>query len=132
MIEPHRNGWPRYYMLVGHTPIAVDMMTWAKAIEERRKSMRDKQEDPWRVALTEINDKCYVSTVFIGLDHTWRHGDPLLFETMTFGGPLDQDQERYSTWEQAERGHAEVVTQARKACAQVDAIAKNAGADEQR
>jgi hypothetical protein len=122
-------SWPQYYRLVGHTPIAVDFLTWAEAMEKRCRSMRDKREDPWRVGRTEINDKCYVSTVFIGLDHNWDGGDPLLFETMIFGGPLDQYQERYSTWEQAERGHEEAVTEARKVCAQVNAIAKNAGAE---
>jgi hypothetical protein len=46
-----------------------------------------------------------VSTVFLGIDHAWE-GPPLLFETMVFGGPLDEEMERYSTWEEAERGHA--------------------------
>jgi hypothetical protein len=68
----------------------------------------------------------------MGLDHQWRDGDPLLFETMIFGGPLDQEQERYSTWEKAERGHAEAVTRARKAIAQVEAIAREAGANQDR
>jgi hypothetical protein len=97
--------------------MAVDEMTWAKRFKDDR-----------RVASTAINDKCSVSTVFLGLDHNFSgKGDPLLFETMIFGGPLDEHQRRYATWDQAERGHAEAVAEARKAGAQVDAIARNAG-----
>jgi len=51
-----------------------------------------------------------VSTVFLGLDHQFIEGQPpLLFETMVFGGEHDQDMDRYSTWEEAEKGHKEFV-----------------------
>lgn len=50
-----------------------------------------------------------VSTVFLGLDHAFGQGSPLIFETMVFGGPLDGRQDRYSTYEQAEAGHAAMV-----------------------
>lgn len=112
-----REDWPDYYILVGKTPMAVDMMTWAEWYNNRDNS---------RVAETEVTSKCYVSTVFLGLDHSFGPGDPVLFETMVFGGPMDQDQWRYRTWADAERGHAEVVAQARKACAQVDALMRGA------
>lgn len=49
-----------------------------------------------------------VSTVFLGLDHGMGNL-PILFETMIFGGENDEEQWRYSTWEEAEEGH-------RKAC----------------
>jgi hypothetical protein len=49
-----------------------------------------------------------VSTVFLGLDHSWTDGPPLLYETMVFGGPLTGEQQRYSTREQALRGHQEM------------------------
>jgi hypothetical protein len=52
----------------------------------------------------------HVSTVFIlGINHAFGDGDPLLFETMIFDGPLDGYQVRYSTWEQAEVGHKEAL-----------------------
>lgn len=57
-----------------------------------------------RVALTEFDDGSYVSTVFLGLDHSF-DGSKILFETMVFGGPLHQEMERYRTWEEAEAGH---------------------------
>lgn len=60
-----------------------------------------------------------VSTVFLGLDHSFGrllHEDapPLLFETMIFGGDHDQYQDRCSTWEQAEAMHAEALALVRK------------------
>ena len=42
-----------------------------------------------------------VSTVFLGIDHQFGYGKPLLFETMIFGGKNDGYQTRYSTWEEA-------------------------------
>lgn len=50
-----------------------------------------------------------VSTVFLALDHNWSGGEPLLFETMIFGGPYDGYMERYSTYEQAKAGHERIV-----------------------
>ena len=48
----------------------------------------------------------------MGINHRWLNGhDPLLFETMVFGGTMDHAQWRYSTWEQAEAGHQEVLDQ---------------------
>lgn len=61
-----------------------------------------------RVAKDTIDD-CDVSTVFLGLDHRFRDGPPLLFETMVFGGDLDQEMDRYSTWDEAVEGHAKMV-----------------------
>lgn len=99
--------------------MAVDLMTWAEAFEKSR-----------HIGLTDINDKCYVSTVFLGLDHNYFGGEPILFETMIFGGPLDGEQWRYHTYDQAERGHSEAVTKAKIACAQVKSIADAVGATE--
>jgi hypothetical protein len=102
-----------HYILVGRTPILVDLWTWAQSFE---------RFDARRIDFTVINDRCEVSTVFLGIDHNYGRGDPVLFETMTFGGPLDSEQRRYSTYSEAERGHSEAVTQAKIACARVDAI----------
>lgn len=51
-----------------------------------------------------------VSTVFLQLDHNWEPGGkPILFETMIFSGPHDQDMWRYQTWEEAKAGHDKIV-----------------------
>lgn len=47
----------------------------------------------------------WVSTVFLGLDHNFFGGPPLLFETMAFGGTLDQHANRCSTYNQAVEMH---------------------------
>jgi hypothetical protein len=118
--------WPQYYILVDRVPFAVDVMTWAQACQRRYDDTVAGKGDAWGVANTEIGN-VRVSTVFLGLDHNMRSsGDPVLFETMIFGGPLDSEQWRYATYAQAERGHAEAVTKARIASAQIKSISDKA------
>ena len=51
-------------------------------------------------------DKILVSTVFLGIDHNWSgKGEPVLFETMIFGGKYNNYQERYTSYEDAIKGH---------------------------
>jgi hypothetical protein len=72
------------------------------------------QESPERrVVARETVNGAVVSTVFLGLDHQFGRGLPLLFETMVFGGPNDQNQERYSTRAEALAGHTRVVEEER-------------------
>jgi hypothetical protein len=94
------------YILNGHRPISEpDLMKWARWFETADR----------HVARTMIGD-VRVSTVFLGLDHSFDpKGPPLLFETMVFGGPLDGEQDRYSTWQEAEKGHAAIVKRAKEA-----------------
>ncbi len=70
------------------------------------------------VGATEITSQTRVSTVFLGIDHGWDRGPPILFETMIFGGPLDNSQWRYSSWDDAETGHKVAVRKARAAIGQ--------------
>lgn len=53
----------------------------------------------------------YVSTVFLGLDHSWVENKIEIFETMIFSEDKDVDeyQERYSTWKEAQEGHNRIV-----------------------
>jgi hypothetical protein len=137
--------WPQYYILVGRIPVAVDLMTWARWFENtggRRVAETIVDDTPTEVDFSIpgreqkiTRPKVRVSTVFLGLDHNYRSligeegAEPLIFETMIFGGPLDQETWRYSTYDQAERGHDEAVTQARKAGAQIKAIADASRSD---
>lgn len=68
------------------------------------------------VGLDTIDDVT-VSTVFLGIDHSFGSGPPLLFETMVFGGPLDEEQVRYSTEAEAAAGHKAMVERVRAATA---------------
>ena len=84
------------YILVGHEPRQEpDLIKWSKWFKTADR----------HVAKTELPGDVKVSTVFLGLDHAFGDGPPILFETMIFGGPKDQYQERYLTWEEAEEGH---------------------------
>ena len=54
------------------------------------------------------NDGKVVSTVWLGLNHRFGLGEPLIFETMVFpekGDFSDLDMERYSTLKEAKAGH---------------------------
>ncbi len=61
-----------------------------------------------RVALQEQGD-IRVSTVFLGLNHQYGGGPPLIFETMIFGGEYDEEQWRYTTEAEALQGHEAAV-----------------------
>lgn len=100
-----------YYTLDGHEPVPCeDVLEWGRWFETA--------DQKRRVAETFLGD-VRVSTVFLGLDHHFGFDRlehvPILFETMVFGGPLDQEQERYATWDEAEAGHEEMVKRVREA-----------------
>lgn len=87
------------YILDGKRAVKCpDLLTWAEWFETKNR----------RVASDMIGD-VKVSTIFLALDHSFGSGPPLLFETMVFGGPLDQEQTRCATWEEAEAMHAAMV-----------------------
>lgn len=108
-----------YYILKDHEPVGVDIdeyMAWMQRHKYGPRSVnyKDNPEDLTRVGWTEIEPGIEVSTVFLGLDHGWGDGPPILFETMTFGGPHDGDCERYSTWNEAVVGHERAVRDAKR------------------
>ena len=83
------------YILVGKEPKQIDdILEWARQFETSNRIVEQ----------TQIGDM-KVSTVFLGLDHSFGGGEPLLFETMIFGGAEDGYQDRYSTWDEAVKGH---------------------------
>lgn len=50
-----------------------------------------------------------ISTIFLGIDHGFSLGPPILFETMIFGGYYNDYQERCCTYDQAMAQHVRVV-----------------------
>lgn len=55
-----------------------------------------------------------VSTVWLGLDHNFSNtGPPLIFETMVWGGPLDQEKRRHATEADALAEHEAAVLSSR-------------------
>lgn len=64
------------------------------------------------VGHTETANGNMVSTVFLGLDHSYiGGGPPVVFETMVFTDDHShgEDQERYCTWDEAVKGHERYV-----------------------
>jgi len=93
------------YILDGEEPKLVeDVLEWARWYE-----IADRY-----VAKTVLPNGTRVSTVFLGIDHSFTDGKPILFETMIFGGRHDGYQERYATWEEAEAGHKQTLLIARE------------------
>jgi hypothetical protein len=94
-----------------------DLYEWAQGFEAAER----------HVAQTTINS-LRVSTIFLGLDYSRGHGPPLFFETMIFKDeryppPEPPEvyfkrfeawranfQNRYTTWDEARKGHELVVT----------------------
>lgn len=72
------------YILDGKIPVPCeDLLTWAQWIETSQEERVVKQE--W------VGD-CWVSTVFLGLDHDFLFDSPpLLFETLIFRKSTDDD-----------------------------------------
>lgn len=93
---------PRHYILKENGVPAVenDLMKWCAWLQEA------KAKGIKRVGSDMIGE-VHVSTVFLGLDHAFMHGPPILWETMVFGGPLHEECERCAgNREQAEAMHA--------------------------
>jgi hypothetical protein len=93
------------YILVGperRTParcVDDDLIAWAEWFETADRHVADTRHELFRV-----------STVFLGIDHQFGKGPPILFETMAFLSTGESiDCVRYATWEDAEIGHKAMV-----------------------
>ena len=78
-------------------------------IEEWGKLITDK--DYKIIKQEDIKNNRWVSTVWLGSDHQFGEGEPLIFETMVFpkGDWGELDVRRYTTEEEAIKGHKEMV-----------------------
>ena len=96
------------YILVDNKPVLeTDLLKWAAWFEGRVERRIVQQHRfygyPFRL----------VSTVFLGLDHNFfSEGPPILWETMIFGGHMNDFQQRYSSLEEAMKGHREALVAA--------------------
>ena len=83
----------------GNPVFEPDLIKWAKWIESEKRT----------VANETVGDS-KISTVFLGIDHAFDGGPPVLWETMVFGGELDQHQERCGgSQPQAQKMHNRMV-----------------------
>lgn len=86
----------QYYKLQGREVVPATREEFAEMFEN---------DDARRVGRTTRNGVT-VSTVFLGLDHGFGEtAQPVVFETMVFGGPDDEYQERCCTYAEAEAMH---------------------------
>jgi hypothetical protein len=80
-----------------------DVITWGRWMEANESNRRIRQ--------TTIGDS-WISTVFTGINHNliaYTRDVPVIYETMVFGGPLDDTCARYATEEEAIAGHEAIV-----------------------
>lgn len=92
----------QYFILdENRQPKPATLLAWARWFEK----------DPAdRVIVKTTIVDVDVSTVFLGIDHSYElGGPPLLYETLVFGGPMDGQMMRYSTEAQARQGHTHLV-----------------------
>jgi hypothetical protein len=100
----------KHYILIGHEIRECSLMEWARWWELCHTPDGDVHR---RVGSSTIGD-VWVSTVFLGIDHSFSFDPvkPVLFETMCFsekGDWSDFNMRRYCTWNEAEEGHKQIV-----------------------
>ena len=84
----------------GRTPVTTeDVREWGKMLDSDA-----------RIVGKDTVAGQDVSTVFLGVDHSFGGSVPVLWETMIFSGPHNGYQLRYSSWEAAEAGHKRIVS----------------------
>lgn len=99
-----------YYLNEDHSYRPCSLMEWASQLDTLTKTDKKHVAD-------EVIEGVRVSTVWLGLDHNYFGGRPLLFETMVFNAEgSDIYCERYTTWEQAESGHNKAVEWVKDGC----------------
>jgi hypothetical protein len=117
----HFRNHSRHWILIDGEPVAVGLYEWGKWFENTPRRLIG-QED----VVGPDNKTYWVSTVFLGLDHSFGpSGPPLLFETMVFerhepcvvemlGIEYTSDKDevyvrRYATLAQATAGHERAI-----------------------
>ena len=83
---------------LGNPVLETDVLKWARWYEKAD-----------RLIVEDKIGEVLISTVFLGLDHSFGLGLPLLYETMIFGGKHNQFQERYSTRDKTIAGHTRAL-----------------------
>lgn len=100
-------SWNGKYVLDDDgNPLEIeDVLMWAQWFETHER----------RVARDEV-EGCVVSTVFLGLDHSFGPPGttPILWETMIFGGPMDSQMWRYTSVDDARAGHAAALEELKR------------------
>ena len=83
---------------IGNPIVEPDLIKWARWFETAERQIAD-----------DTIGQVQISTVFLGLYHSFSKGEPVLFETVIFGGEHDEYQERYTNRVAALAGHDQAV-----------------------
>jgi len=85
-----------YILTTDNQPVAVSIIEAAQWMEDNP----TRKQIGFDLLKDKNGNDVRVSTVFLGLDHSWLgYGKPVLWETMIFGGKHNGFQERYSSYE---------------------------------
>lgn len=88
-----------YYVLKDGQVVATEnLIEWGEFMESGERV----------VAKTDIG-LVHISTMFLGLDHSMGGSPLILWKSLVFGGAHDGLMKRYSTREEAQAGHHEIV-----------------------
>jgi len=90
-------------------------------IDMHQMALLSSQKEYREIRKTKFHDGSFVSTVWLGIDHGLSSEAPIIFETMSFGIKADGETDwggthcrRYSTEEEAIKGHEEIVELVKK------------------
>lgn len=101
LLEEHFEGYRKFPVM--HYDRDGDPMTMPEYYAVWGRRFRDRS-DYHRIASTYLPDGRWISTVWLGADHGYGYGPPLIFETMIFspdGDPLECDRcgsEKWARW----------------------------------
>jgi hypothetical protein len=87
----------RQYILRRGKPVPCTLLEYSKLFDIGNSK---------RIVRQEYVGKTWVSTVFLSLDHSWRGGPPVLWETMIENE--EQELIRYTSLMEARKGHKEI------------------------
>lgn len=89
----------------GEPELCEDYSKWGAWFSVHKKERMLAESDDGK----EGPGKVKIITIFLGLDHSFGRGDPLLFETRVINGVHDGYKERFTTREAAMEGHDAAV-----------------------
>lgn len=89
-----------YYILIENKPVLTyDFHAWVFWMNHNNRVIKH----------TNLPDGICVTTMFLGIDNGWSNDQPILFETLIFGGEHNDFCERYSDYEMALSGHERAI-----------------------
>jgi hypothetical protein len=101
-----------YYLEKDHSSRSCPLDEWSSQLRDMNKN------DTKHVAHDKI-DNYIISTIWLGLDHNYFGGRPMLFETMIFKDNKsfeDIYMDRYFTWDEALKGHEFAIHWVKNGC----------------